>query len=161
MGLDMYLHARKHFLGIRSGDDEIAQAIRKLAGVPEAYDKFHNGVAVEVTALYWRKANQIHAWFVANVQDGNDDCGEYYVSREHLDKLRETCKAVLAAENTPEAEETAQQLLPPQPGFFFGTYEIDEGYYEDLQYTVKGIDYVLENFPAEGWQWEFEYHSSW
>ena len=33
---------------------------------------------------YWRKANQIHKWFVDNVQDGVDDCGEYKVTKEQL-----------------------------------------------------------------------------
>lgn len=40
---------------------------------------------------YWRKANQIHKWFVDNVQDGNDDCKSYYVSTEDLEKLLNIC----------------------------------------------------------------------
>ncbi len=43
---------------------------------------------------YWRKANQIHKWFVDNVQDGNDDCKTYYVSTEDLEKLLNICKEV-------------------------------------------------------------------
>lgn len=43
---------------------------------------------------YWRKANQIHKWFVDNVQDGNDDCKPYYVSTEDLEKLLNICKEV-------------------------------------------------------------------
>ena len=38
---------------------------------------------------YWRKANHIHQWFVENIQDGNDDCREYYVPRERLKELLE------------------------------------------------------------------------
>jgi hypothetical protein len=37
--------------------------------------------------MYWRKANQIHKWFVDNVQDGVDDCKEYWVSEEKLQEL--------------------------------------------------------------------------
>ena len=41
-------------------------------------------------AMYWRKANAIHNWFVQNVQDGNDDCKKYWVSIDHLKELRKT-----------------------------------------------------------------------
>ncbi len=34
---------------------------------------------------YWRKANQIHNWFVKNVQGGVDDCGYYGVTKEKLE----------------------------------------------------------------------------
>ena len=36
---------------------------------------------------YWRKANAVHNWFVDNVQDGNDGCKHYWVSKEDLQKL--------------------------------------------------------------------------
>ena len=35
---------------------------------------------------YWRKANQIHNWFVENVQDGEDDCCYHNeVTKEYLE----------------------------------------------------------------------------
>ena len=42
--------------------------------------------------IYWRKANAIHKWFVENVQEGVDDCGEYEVTVEQLTELRDLCK---------------------------------------------------------------------
>lgn len=36
---------------------------------------------------YWRKADDLHAWFVGNVQGGVDDCGFYEVSKEQLEQL--------------------------------------------------------------------------
>jgi len=46
---------------------------------------------------YWRKANQIHAWFVKNCQDGQDDCKDYQVSTEQLTELLSLCDRVLEA----------------------------------------------------------------
>lgn len=43
---------------------------------------------------YWRKANQIHNWFVENVQNGVDDCERYEVSEDDLQKLLTICKKV-------------------------------------------------------------------
>ena len=44
--------------------------------------------------MYWRKANQIHNWFVINVQNKLDDCGNYEVTKEALETLLEQCKLV-------------------------------------------------------------------
>ena len=52
---------------------------------------------IEEDVAYWRKANQIHNWFVENVQDGKDDGDEYDVSKEQLQELVNVCKKVVAA----------------------------------------------------------------
>lgn len=45
---------------------------------------------------YWRKANQIHNWFVENVQDGIDDCSYHNeVTKEILEELLDICQRVL------------------------------------------------------------------
>ena len=88
---------------------------------------------------YWRKANQIHRWFVDNVQNGVDDCGEYKVTAEQLIQLRDECNQVL------NNSSLAESLLPTFPGFFFGGTEYNDGYMYDLQNTVEIINNILEN----------------
>jgi hypothetical protein len=97
---------------------------------------------------YWRKANQIHNWFVKNVQKGVDDCGTYYVSTEKLQKLVETCKEVL------DNHELAEELLPTCSGFFFGDTKYDEYYFADLQDTINMLSDIDE-------ECEYIYHASW
>lgn len=53
---------------------------------------FFNSIWAEVG--YWRKSNQIHNWFVKNVQNGVDDCECYEVTEDDLQKLLMTCKKV-------------------------------------------------------------------
>jgi hypothetical protein len=86
----------------------------------------------------WRKANAIHKWFVDNVQDGVDDCGEYKVTKEQLIRLRNVCNDVLGDGNL------ASELLPTQSGFFFGDTEYDTWYFKDLANTVQFIDEIFE-----------------
>ena len=90
------------------------------------WDKEHehplNNTIVEEVA-YWRKANAIHKWFVDNVQSGKDDCDSYEVSREQLVKLLGDCEQVKAH------NELAEELLPTQSGFFFGSIEYDKWYF--------------------------------
>lgn len=44
---------------------------------------------------YWRKANAIHKWFVDNVQNGNDNCEDYFVTSRQLKDLYNTVCDVL------------------------------------------------------------------
>lgn len=118
---------------------------------------------------YWRKANAIHAWFERNVADGEiENCKEYPVSKEDLLNLRSVCTRVLHSCRTKEGmvkngatlrngiwednyeagkvienPEVAEELLPSQSGFFFGSTNYDSYYLEDLQNTVEQIDEVL------------------
>jgi len=160
MGLDMYLHAKKYFNKVdwdktHSMSDGYA-ILDKFNEIVEAADMSDiatdiYGVQVEVTCAYWRKANQIHSWFVRNVQNGEDDCGDYYVSHEKLKELRETCREALFTKNP--------RLLPPQEGFFFGGTDIDQWYWRDLENTISQIDRVFA-LPQMS-ELSFYYNSSW
>jgi hypothetical protein len=102
--------------------------------------------------IYWRKANAIHNWFVKNIQEGNDDCGTYYVSKENLENLLKIVKKVLINPIL------ADQLLPTHEGFFFGGAEYDKWYFQDLEKTETELTKILKNWNDE---WEYHYHSSW
>ena len=43
----------------------------------------------------------------------------------------------------------AQELLPATPGFFFGSYEYDEWYVDDIVNTIDIINKVLETTDFE------------
>lgn len=150
MGLDSSL-VKKTYIGANFEH-------RGITGKIELYDnsgkkiniKFNRVSSITEEVAYWRKANAIHKFFVDNVQDGNDDCGEYYVPREVLEKLLVYCGFVL--DNPSEAP----KALPTQEGFFFGTTQYDENYFEDLRYTKEIINELLKT--EEG---DYYYHASW
>ncbi len=134
--------------------------------VQEYYKK--NGSFVEVG--YWRKANAIHKWFVDNVQDGEDDCGYYEVDREQLEQLLHICNLIKSkcklkagkiqtgyyygedGERVPIMEDgmyienpaIAQEYLPTQSGFFFGSTDYDEWYMQDVEDTIEILTKVLD-----------------
>ena len=165
MGLDMYLSAKKHLSKINY---KVLQENNELDyNSPEAvYPEFNDlmqltqltdvatdmyGASVEVTCAYWRKANQIHSWFVREVQGGEDNCGEYYVSSDKLIELLAICKHSL--ENKDPA------LLLPQGGFFFGSTDIDEWYWNDIKSTIIQLERILA--LPEFDNLSFYYNSSW
>lgn len=99
---------------------------------------------------YWRKANQIHGWIVRHKAEGVDDCQEIPLTRKDLQELKDLCDTVL------QDTSKAQDLLPPTSGFFFGSTEVDEYYFSDLQDTVKIIDNALSSRKRK-----FIYRASW
>lgn len=147
MGLDMFLYAKRTFWNFNDADKEIEQKVSSV--LPEIDGMEFRSIVVE--AGYWRKANQIHRWFVENVQEGKDDCNEYWVSREKLQQLLDLCKQLMA--DTTKAWE----LLPTSKGFFFGSTQYDTMYWEDIQHTID----VLEKCLALPENWDFEYRASW
>jgi len=115
--------------------------------------KVHIGEVYYEEVAYWRKANYIHKWFVDNVQNGVDDCGAYRVSKEKLQELYDILNEVICN------PELASEKLPCTNGFFFGSCDYDENYYESLQYTAEVIDSILTNTDFENEC--IEYCSSW
>jgi len=150
MGLDMYLHKKTYVkYWEHNGDNNYEVKVTK-AGQPTNIDPKKVSYIVEEVG-YWRKANQIHSWFVENVQRGVDDCGSYYVSKESLEELLDLCKKVKA--NPAKCEE----LLPSASGFFFGNTDYDEWYYGDIEKTIQIIEDILANDNHD----DYEYHASW
>ena len=66
------------------------------------------------------------------------------------------------AEPTEELRsELAAKLLPPCEGFFFGSTKIDDGYWEDLKYTIDVLRGIMERHdPTNGFV-HYEYCASW
>lgn len=110
---------------------------------------------------YWRKTNQIHTWFVKNVQNNVDDCGSYVVSKEKLEELLGVCKKVQACSilvgEVIVNPEIARELLPCESGFFFGNTEYNKWYYEDIERTICILKNVLEKTD---FQTEMVFYSS-
>lgn len=161
MGLDMHLSKRtyvknwdhhtpkeKHEVIVKKGG-EIVQSIK-----PERVSSIQEDIG------YWRKANHIHNWFVENIQNGNDNCGEYYVGIDDLINLLEVCKEVK------KDPERADELLPTVSGFFFGSTDYDEYYMKDIDYTIEILEealsekYIDEN-GRERYTGDYYYSSSW
>ena len=148
MGLDMYLNARS---SVNAYDDTAQMELEKVPFIAATGMRV---TGITYRAMYWRKANAIHKWFVDNVQDGVDNCDSYVVEKEHLEALRDTCLQVL------DNKEKAGELLPPSAGFFFGTTDITDYYFDDLRATVEALDKALELVQRDRWT-TFTYQSSW
>lgn len=187
MGLDMYLK-KKIYIGANYEHNNVTGKISlKKDGKPIAVN-LSKVTYIEEQAGYWRKANQIHNWFVKNVQGGVDNCGEYYVSEEQLTELLSLCKKVKESTILKEGAvtdgytwengvkmpivkegkeivnpEVAQKILPVKSGFFFGSTDYDEYYMSDIDNTIEILESVLsDKEPGKDYlSADYYYHSSW
>lgn len=149
MGLDMTLTARRHVSEYT--DPELHAMMNALT---ESIRFGSDIYAIEVEAIYWRKANAIHKWFVDNVQDGRDECQRTRVTREQLVELLRVITDVV------DYPEQAQELLPTQSGCFFGSTEINDRYWDELTRTRDRLREILEQTDIRN-EWDFYYQSSW
>jgi hypothetical protein len=89
MGLDMYL-TKKTYIGFGAKVKSI-EFISETEGQPITTNVKPERVQYIIEEIgYWRKVNAIHKWFVDNVQHGEDDCKEYYVSKDQIMELLST-----------------------------------------------------------------------
>ena len=190
MGLDMYLH-KKTYIGAQYEHRNVKGKIDITIRDTVVTIKFDRVCYIEESVGYWRKANAIHNWFVANVQDGVDNCKDYYVGIGDLKRLLDKClevkeKAIIKegkiqngytiGENgeriynmvdgrfIENAEEIAK-ILPTTDGFFFGSTKYDEYYMKNIDYTIELIQGLLkeeEEIEKLGfYSSDFVYSSSW
>lgn len=169
MGLDMYLEIRKSEYRSKYSKDkgsrlklEYPKDITEF--IPDLTDlRISRQTNYEVG--YWRKANQIHNWFMQNCARRDeydnpiDDCRPIEITVDKLEELLETCKKVLADHSL------AGSLLPTADGFFFGSTEYDDYYFGDLEQTVEIIEPVLKfakhKLEIKDYAWEVYYQASW
>lgn len=161
MGLDMYLEARKYVSKAEyhhDADPTITEDYKKVRSFFPAWaedeDNFA-GANVSMNIGYWRKANQIHNWFIQNCADGVDECQPIYVSDEKLSDLLDMVEALLVSRNST----SAKFVLPPASGFFFGSTEIDEFYWDDLARTKVILERALRLMREESCS--IIYQASW
>jgi hypothetical protein len=146
MGLDMYLTAKQYLWKSKEEEKANRREVADLLGVKDMEAK-----EVSFDAIYWRKANAIHNWFIDNVQEGDDDCKEYFVETEQLQELLAECNKAL--------ETGDSETLNPIEGFFFGTMEKDEWYWDDIKRTKVELERLL-NHPSVKFM-DFYYRASW
>ena len=134
----------------------------------------------------WSKANQIHAWFVNNIQNEIDDCSYYFVTKDNLLDLKEICekvlklnpytlnkdsyllyysannlidKGIITKEQYAKLETELNKILPTKEGLFFGPTDYALSYFLNVKETLKMLTKILDNADFENEV--YLYNSSW
>lgn len=175
MGLDQFLYKQKNLYSWQHDAtiDVKAEEVKKDGTREEVFRLGGtDSVSIRWEVAYWRKANQIHKWFVDNCGGGEDNCQSMYVDVEKLEELLRICRKVkrnskliphgevnsfdIAKSETVkipykiiEDPTVAKELLPTEAGFFFGSTEYDKYYIEDIDLTIKQLTKILKDLKEE------------
>ena len=116
---------------IKNIDERNSKLIKELEDENEKINPW-NEVA------YFRKVNFLIPFF-----GYEENCSNIEIDKYQVEDLIEACKAVL------EDHSKAEELLPTTPGFFFGSTEYDDWYFDDVESVKATFESILEDFDPE------------
>ena len=153
MGLDMYLNKKTYVKRWNHTPDHSVYNItidrERGHGINMERITF-----IEEELMYWRKANHIHKFFIDRCAEGEDNCQEIYIGDGVIGDLIERLKKVVKAKD----DKVSAELLPTGSGFFFGSTEFDEYYYEECERTLNELSDLIDNGDTDC---DLYYQASW
>ena len=138
-------------------------------GVPKTFTKekikplqniYSKKSTIFETVASLEKANQIHAWFVNNIQNGVDNNSYYFVTEDDFLELKDICeevlelnpynldkdsyllyyssnnlieKGIITKEQYSKLETELNKILPTKEGFFFGPIDYALSYFLNVK----------------------------
>lgn len=126
----------------------------------ELKKKYEDNKGVDIEDLYMRKEN----WFLAYIHSRHDfgeDCYHCEITKDDVIELISRMEKILKAvkSSKEEGDKLAAELLPTQSGFFFGSTDYDNYYYDALQHYLERYKDYLNIID---WDNEYiEYTESW
>ena len=149
MGLDITFYKAK-----RSKDNETKERLEEIRkaldaeyikSIDERNSKLINELEDEKEKInpwnevaYFRKVNFLIPFF-----GYEENCSNIEIDKYQVEDLIEACKEVLAS------HDKASFLLPTQAGFFFGSTDYDDWYFDDVESVKTTFESILEDFDQE------------
>jgi hypothetical protein len=116
---------------------------------------------------------------VNNIQNGEDDCGEYVVTIDNLRSLYNLLKTITSKiefekdsneiifkEDKETVVKYCEEVLPTCTGFFFGSTEYNIYYFTSIIHTVNTLEEIFDYIDAnhisdDSEDYAIYYSSSW
>lgn len=103
---------------------------------------------------YFRKVNFLVKYF-SDLGFDVENQTPFYINKDQVTELRDRCQRVL------DDHSLAEDLLPTMGGFFFGSTDYDEYYFEDVEEVLKYCEESLLPMFDELDDRESIYFSTW
>lgn len=103
-------------------------------------------------SFYFRKYNWLYGWVRRKLKLPElENCEHYKLTRSMINDLIDDISKVLSDQSL------AKKLLPTEDGFFFGSTEYDDWYFNDLCDAKTQLTQLLAKMsdgePADFWSW--------
>ena len=149
MGLDITFYKAKRLKDNETKErlEEIRKelATEYLKSIDERNSKLINELEDEKEKInpldevaYFRKVNFLIPFF-----GYEENCSNIEIDKYQVEDLIEACKEVLAN------HDKASFLLPTQEGFFFGSTDYDDWYFDDVQNVKEKFEEILADFDMD------------
>lgn len=158
MGLDMFIykvrktdHSVKELSKLDNNPKEDDPAIAEFLPLYTPFESMPDYKSIFKQVAYWRKFNALHQWFVTHVQLGIDNCNLYELDQDVLRSCHDILEEAFYKKN--------HYILPPTQGFFWGSTEIDDYYWNNVEEAIQTISHLIDDTD-----WATErlfYQSSW
>lgn len=89
---------------------------------------------------YFRKVNFLIPFFENYFNTKIENLKDLEITKESIKELKDRCEHILADHTI------AKDLLPTQGGFFFGSINYDEYYYDDVVDVLDNCNVLLQEF---------------
>lgn len=101
---------------------------------------------------YFRKCNWLYGWVRRKLELPElENCKHYKLTRSIIEDLIDDITKVLSDHSL------AEKLLPTESGFFFGSTEYDDWYFDDLRNAKTELTQLLvkisDGDTADFWSW--------
>ena len=168
MGLDMYFSRRTYVGKLKNTKDsdnrwserDVNNMELKFDDADLSHINLKNVRYIEEVFGEFRKFNALHGYVVDNFASGVDNCEMIYLDIDDIIKIHETLSLVKESLSIGD-KVIAEQTLPPQAGFFFGSTEIDKWYEEDVNEAVEVFGKIIEEHSMVGYNASYSYQASW
>ena len=105
-----------------------------------------------ISDAYFRKVNFIYAYFSKCDNFENESCT---ITKNELNEFIQICKDVY---NHKGDEDYATENLPTRSGFFFGSTDYDEWYWEDVKNCIKQMTKLYKSLKDDDYvMWDFSW----
>ena len=149
MGLDITFYKAKRLKDHETKErlEEIRKelATEYLKSIDERNSKLINELEDEKEKInpwdevaYFRKVNFLIPFF-----GYEENCSNIEIDKYQVEDLIEACNEVLAN------HDKASFLLPTQEGFFFGSTDYDDWYFDDVQNVKEKFEEILADFDRD------------
>ena len=115
---------------------ELVNLAKDIVPLQKEYNEFSKQVEElnpRKEVAYFRKVNFLVEYF-----EYGEDCSYQEITKEQVIELLERCNQVL------EDNSLCGELLPTRPGFFFGSTDYDEWYFDKVQNVKETFERLLE-----------------
>ena len=111
--------------------------VKSMDEVKEFFDSFEEHYYAE-SDVYFRKVNFVYNFFSNKLED---EC--CFADKSDIEELISRCDKVLADHSL------AQELLPTRSGFFFGSTDYDDWYFNDVKDCRKQMKSLLRKYNED------------